>query len=97
MTGKRIPGIIFAVCLVIVLVVMSMATGCSSSTTTTATTSSATTSTPPAAGTKTITIGSVWDQTGSGADAEVIMKKGEDVARDYINSHGGIKVNGGIL
>jgi len=80
---------LISICLVL-MAALSLMTACSSSTTSApANTGAATT-----AAAKTLNIGSVWDLTGTGANIEGVMAKGEALCKDYINNNGGITING---
>lgn len=43
---------------------------------------------------KTIKVGAVWGLTGPGSEAQIMMSRGEELCRDWINAKGGVEVKG---
>jgi branched-chain amino acid transport system substrate-binding protein len=82
--------------IVLILIVAVLATACSSSASTTpaATQPATTAASQPAAAAKTLTIGEIEPLTGMFGDIFKYVPQGEQLAKDYINAHGGITVNG---
>jgi branched-chain amino acid transport system substrate-binding protein len=83
MVGKKLFNVIVIKCVILIVGLLFFIPGFWSSS-----------STSFAAEMKTLTIGSIWDLTGTGADIEGVMQKGEALCKDYINANGGIVVNG---
>jgi branched-chain amino acid transport system substrate-binding protein len=86
----------FIIAAMIIVAVTLVLSGCPSPETTAPPTTTAPTTTAPTtpSGPQTLTIGAVWGLTGPGADISRIMRMGEDLCKDWINSNGGITVNG---